>query len=177
MACCLIDQLGCLLGPLDTRNPSLTDHHYSLLTTFQVAQSIMSTEKAQEYHLESALPEGNRSIHVDPAVEKRVIRKLDWNFVPLVVALCKCSILPQDMKGRYKKGKAHVARSGLLLRPIKHRERRDSGHEQGSPRNRRPVSMALDHLLHPVYPLRVDGADVENRAPTHLDFRNGFCLV
>ncbi|KAJ5525509.1 major facilitator superfamily transporter [Penicillium frequentans] len=59
----------------------------------------MSTDKAQEYHLESALPEGNRNIHVDPAVEKRVIRKLDWNFVPLVVALYLVSFLDRSNIG------------------------------------------------------------------------------
>lgn len=27
--------------------------------------------------------------HIDPAIEKRVVRKLDRNIVPLVMALCK----------------------------------------------------------------------------------------
>lgn len=36
---------------------------------------------------ESALP-GMRYVLVEPATEKRVLRKLDLNLMPLVVALC-----------------------------------------------------------------------------------------
>lgn len=46
-------------------------------------------KKDEPTHVESAPPQGYRYVQVDQAVEKRVVRKLDWNLMPLVVALCK----------------------------------------------------------------------------------------
>jgi hypothetical protein len=34
-------------------------------------------------------PPGMRHVHIDPVVQKRVVRKLDLNLMPIVVALCK----------------------------------------------------------------------------------------
>jgi hypothetical protein len=53
-----------------------------------------STEKAQELdheleHVEA--PQGYQYVHIDPEIERRVVRKLDWNLIPLVMALCKFS--------------------------------------------------------------------------------------
>jgi hypothetical protein len=39
-------------------------------------------------------PQGYQYVHIDPAVQKRVLRKLDWNLLPLVVVLCKLYLLP-----------------------------------------------------------------------------------
>lgn len=131
----------------------------------------MSTEKAQDSHVEDSPPEGTQW-HIDPALEKRVVRKLDWNFVPLVVALCKCSHTER------RRGETLTAsRPGFLPRQVKYRERRGSRHEQGCPRVQCSVPMAFDHLLHSVYSLRVVGAHVEDRASTHLGVRDGSCLV
>jgi hypothetical protein len=46
-------------------------------------------KKDEPTHVESTAPQGYRHVHIDEAVEKRVVRKLDWNLMPLVVALCK----------------------------------------------------------------------------------------
>jgi hypothetical protein len=50
-----------------------------------------NVEKTEELaHVEStAAPQGYQYVHIDLAVQKRVVRKLDWNFMPIVVALCK----------------------------------------------------------------------------------------
>jgi len=51
-------------------------------------------EKTDELrHVESAAPQGYRFAQIDEAVEKRVVRKLDWNLMPLVVVLCKSDML------------------------------------------------------------------------------------
>jgi hypothetical protein len=44
-------------------------------------------------HVESAAPQGYQFVNIDEAVQKRVVRKLDWNLMPLVVALCKSDML------------------------------------------------------------------------------------
>lgn len=63
----------------------------------------MSTEKVEDPHVENVPAEG---FHVDPVIEKRLVRKLDWNLVPLVVLLCKCRILPQARKADKKCGES-----------------------------------------------------------------------
>jgi hypothetical protein len=41
-------------------------------------------------HLESGSSGGHgmRYLHIDEAVQKRVVHKLDWNIMPIVIALC-----------------------------------------------------------------------------------------
>ena len=34
-------------------------------------------------------PQGYQYAHIDPAIQRRVVRKLDWHLMPLVMALCK----------------------------------------------------------------------------------------
>jgi hypothetical protein len=34
-------------------------------------------------------PQGYQYAHIDPEVQRRVVRKLDWHIMPLVMALCK----------------------------------------------------------------------------------------
>lgn len=50
-------------------------------------------EKAYEVQIESnnAGGGGQQPTAVDPAAEKRVVRKLDFHVVPLLMALCKSS--------------------------------------------------------------------------------------
>jgi hypothetical protein len=43
------------------------------------------TDPAQ---LEKAAPQDMEFVHIEPAVQKRVVRKLDLNLMPLVVSLC-----------------------------------------------------------------------------------------
>jgi hypothetical protein len=38
--------------------------------------------------LEGDAPIGMQYVHIDPAFQKRVVRKLDLNFMPVVMALC-----------------------------------------------------------------------------------------
>lgn len=33
-------------------------------------------------------PQGTRYLHIDEATQKRVVHKLDWNIMPIVIALC-----------------------------------------------------------------------------------------
>jgi hypothetical protein len=39
----------------------------------------------------------DQDVQIDPAIEKRVLRKLDWNLMPLVVALCRFYLLPTSL--------------------------------------------------------------------------------
>ena len=39
-------------------------------------------------HAENNTPQGMRYVHIDPALQKRVVRKLDLNLMPMVMALC-----------------------------------------------------------------------------------------
>lgn len=64
--------------------------------TTETADFIDSAEGHDvEKDVEIGQPEQNESIGVahtiDPEVEKRVIKKLDWHVVPLVLALCEFS--------------------------------------------------------------------------------------
>jgi hypothetical protein len=56
-------------------------------------------KKDEPTHVESAPPQGYRYVQVDQAVEKRVVRKLDWNLMPLVVALYLLSFLDRSNIG------------------------------------------------------------------------------
>lgn len=53
-----------------------------------------SVEKAEEVAQVEApeapeAPQGYQYVHIDPAIQRRVVRKLDWHIMPLVMALCK----------------------------------------------------------------------------------------
>jgi hypothetical protein len=50
-----------------------------------------NVEKLEDHvHVEDlAAPQGYQYVQINPVIEKRVVRKLDWNLVPLVVALCE----------------------------------------------------------------------------------------
>lgn len=51
-----------------------------------------NVEKKDELsQIESAPPQGMRYVHIDAAIQKRVVRKTDWNLMPLVMALCRSS--------------------------------------------------------------------------------------
>jgi len=45
-------------------------------------------EKTDTAQAEAAAPQGYQHLHVDGAVERRVVRKTDLNLMPLVIALC-----------------------------------------------------------------------------------------
>jgi len=49
--------------------------------------------------VEDAAPQGMRYVHVEPATQKRVLRKLDMNLMPLVIALCMLHSVPRK-RGR-----------------------------------------------------------------------------
>ncbi|KAF7172483.1 hypothetical protein CNMCM6106_006673 [Aspergillus hiratsukae] len=49
-------------------------------------------------HLEQA-QQGYRFVHIDPVIEKRVLRKMDWNLMPLLVALYLVSFLDRSNIG------------------------------------------------------------------------------
>jgi hypothetical protein len=38
-------------------------------------------------------PQGYQYANIDPVVQRRVVRKLDWHLMPLVMALCKLDTL------------------------------------------------------------------------------------
>lgn len=46
-------------------------------------------------HLEngSSVEQGMRYLHIDEAIQKRVVHKLDWNIMPIVIALCMLYLL------------------------------------------------------------------------------------
>lgn len=39
--------------------------------------------------LEDNAPQGMRYAHIDPTVQRRAVRKLDLNLMPIVMAMCK----------------------------------------------------------------------------------------
>lgn len=46
-------------------------------------------EGADVVHVEGeTMPHGLQNLHIDEALERRVVRKLDWNIMPIVTALC-----------------------------------------------------------------------------------------
>ena len=42
--------------------------------------------------IENPPTEGNQLVYLEPAIQKQVVRKLDWNLMPLVLSLCKSSL-------------------------------------------------------------------------------------
>jgi hypothetical protein len=76
-------------------------------------------EKTDELrHVESAAPQGYRYVQVDEAVEKRVVRKLDLNLMPLVVVLCKSDNASVTMMTT--DDSSEIYRSSLLSGPLQH---------------------------------------------------------
>lgn len=43
----------------------------------------------------SSVRQGMRYLHIDEAMQKRVVHKLDWNIMPIVIGLCKLYLLPK----------------------------------------------------------------------------------
>ncbi|KAK9234432.1 major facilitator superfamily domain-containing protein [Lipomyces kononenkoae] len=50
-------------------------------------------------HDEETVPDGYNITNIDPVIQKRVVRKLDWNLMPLVVALYLMSFLDRSNIG------------------------------------------------------------------------------
>jgi hypothetical protein len=48
---------------------------------------IEKTEPASQ--TEGNAPQGMRYAHIDQTVQRRVVRKLDFNLMPIVMAMCK----------------------------------------------------------------------------------------
>lgn len=44
--------------------------------------------------IEGNAPQGMRYVNIDPIVQRRVVRKLDFNLMPIVMAMCKL-LLPR----------------------------------------------------------------------------------
>lgn len=53
------------------------------------AQSSSDPEKTTKHVQVESTPSGPRAQGIDPAVERRVVRKLDWRVPPLVAFLCE----------------------------------------------------------------------------------------
>jgi hypothetical protein len=51
-------------------------------------EDVEKTAVAVHIEDETPLPHGVRYLHIDEAVQRRVVRKLDWNIMPIVIALC-----------------------------------------------------------------------------------------
>jgi len=49
--------------------------------------------------MESAPPQGYQYVEIDPVIQKRVVKKLDWNLIPLVMALYLVSFLDRSNIG------------------------------------------------------------------------------
>jgi hypothetical protein len=58
-----------------------------------MADAEKTTEFAQ---VETAAPAGVRYVHIEPSIQRRVVRKLDTHLMPLVMALCKWLLLSQN---------------------------------------------------------------------------------
>lgn len=41
--------------------------------------------------VEDGLTEENQIVHLEPAIQKQLVRKIDMNLMPLVLSLCKLS--------------------------------------------------------------------------------------
>lgn len=53
-------------------------------------------------HLDSKAPQGMQYVNIDPVLQKRVVRKLDLNLMPLVMALCMFALRPSNVpNGRH----------------------------------------------------------------------------
>jgi len=50
-------------------------------------EDIEKTEPASQF--EGNAPQGMRYVQIDPSVQRRVVRKLDLNLMPIVMAMCK----------------------------------------------------------------------------------------
>lgn len=95
---------------------------------------------------DNAAPQGMQVLDIDLAVQKRVVRKMDLNLMPLVLALCKSfrSLqLPLLI----------VHRSRLLSRPFQHWKCEYCRFKQSFEAYRCSVSMAADYLLHSLHPI------------------------
>lgn len=47
---------------------------------------------------EGNAPQGMRYVNIDPTVQRRVVRKMDFNLMPIVMAMCKLHLLRTSME-------------------------------------------------------------------------------
>jgi hypothetical protein len=59
-----------------------------------VVSALGDVEKAHHASHVEGDHHGHQQPHVDPDIEKRVVRKMDRNIIPLVMSLCKISSNP-----------------------------------------------------------------------------------
>ena len=71
------------MAVIETEKPSLIGHD-------NISAHVKTSEKnATAIHVEGdATLHGMRYLHIDEELQKRVVRKLDWNIMPIVLALC-----------------------------------------------------------------------------------------
>jgi hypothetical protein len=74
---------------------------------------IEKTDPASQ--IEGNAPQGMRYAQIDPIVQKRVVRKLDFNLMPIVVTMCKLHT-PRASIGVIYKTKSFVKRSFVFPR-------------------------------------------------------------
>ena len=60
-----------------------------------MANSAKSEEaQVEEVQVEAPeAPQGYQFVRIDPELQLRVVRKLDWNLMPLVMVLCKIHLV------------------------------------------------------------------------------------
>lgn len=99
---------------------------------------------------------------VDPAVEKRLVRKLDLRLVPLVTSFCRfppnyVSIEETNMRRRPR-----------FPRQIQYRQCQNRRHVDGSEPHLIALYVAPNDLLHILYRFRTSRTHVENRPTSHV---------
>jgi hypothetical protein len=102
-ACATISITTIIFVPFITPRSSLlillpSSFFFHKIFNYFAMVDVEKTEVVSE--LEGNAPQGMRYVHIDPALQKRVVRKLDFNLMPMVMALCKStlsSIHPSDM--------------------------------------------------------------------------------
>lgn len=127
--------------------PTATD----LASHDATAQPPVDAEKASSVEHDAA-GGPTQQHHVDPVIEKRVIRKLDLTVTPLVAGLCKYPRLVwHDLVLIMLLSPALVPRSREHWQCEDCRDGKGPGSVLGQ------VYLASDHLLHRVHPLPIPG--------------------
>ena len=117
-------------------------------------------ESAAAIYVEGdAAPHGIRAFYIDEGLQQRVVRKLDWNIMPIVTGLCMLCSRSKFLHPplRYPFCRPCVSnvqhRSLFNLGSWEYWQCTNRRYEREPENERRPVSMAFDDLLYSLRPL------------------------
>jgi len=127
---------------------------------------------------------GTRAHNIDPELERRVVRKLDWHVPPLVAFLCESRYhirVHGAKNARFRETLCltlvYRDRSSLLPRSLQHWQCQNCRYGERPGSQGQPIQLVVDDILHRIHPLPISRLHVEGHKSPSLGLFHHLFLV